>query len=61
MAGKKSNAEKLNFSNLITKSTYLGVIDIQEFKNHLYFLKFSQQDGEKGQKVARNGRNYTGL
>ena len=40
---------------------YIGVIAIQEFKNQFYFLKFSPQDGEKGQKVARNGRNYTGL
>ena len=61
MAGKMSNAEKLNFPTLTTKSIYLGVIDIQEFKNQLYFLKFSPQDGEKGQKVVKNGRNYTGL
>ncbi len=27
LAGKNSKAEKLNFSNLITKSFYLGVID----------------------------------
>ena len=33
---------------------YLGVIEIQEFQNQLYLLKFSPQLGEKDQKGARN-------
>ena len=35
---------------MIRKSSYLEVIDIQEFKNHFYFFQNFHQDGEKGKK-----------